>query len=78
MNCPTCKNPVQPNSRECEWCGSEIIKIPSQDNNLDLENKLIELCKINKLAAVKMKMKNSQMSLKEAYLYIDNLVSKMK
>ena len=79
MNCPTCKNPIQLNSTECEWCGNEIIKIPSQDNNLDLENKLIELCKKNNLlAAVKMKMQNSQMSLKEAKNYIDNLVSKIK
>ena len=34
MNCPSCKNPVQANSSECEWYGSEIIKIPSQDNTL--------------------------------------------
>lgn len=25
MNCPSCKNPVQANANECEWCGSEIV-----------------------------------------------------
>ena len=24
MNCPNCKNPIQDNSTECEWCGSEL------------------------------------------------------
>ena len=78
MNCPTCKNPVIPNSKECEWCGSIISKISSQNNNIDLENRLIELCKKNKLAALKMLIDNSQMSLKEAKYYIDNLASNMK
>lgn len=78
MNCPTCKSPVQSNSTECEWCGSIISKISSQNNNNNLENRLIELCKKNKLAAVKMLKDNSQMSLKEAKDYIDNLALKMK
>lgn len=25
MNCPKCKNPVDENSNECEWCGNKII-----------------------------------------------------
>ena len=24
MNCPNCKNPVQENATECEWCGGKI------------------------------------------------------
>jgi hypothetical protein len=23
MNCPNCKNPLQQNASECEWCGFE-------------------------------------------------------
>lgn len=26
MNCPNCKNPIQQNTTECEWCGSQILK----------------------------------------------------
>ncbi len=29
MTCSNCKNPVQANSNECEWCGSKIISIKS-------------------------------------------------
>ena len=29
MNCPNCKNPIQDNANECEWCGSEIIFEPN-------------------------------------------------
>jgi hypothetical protein len=29
MNCQNCKNPIQNNSTECEWCGSEIIFEPN-------------------------------------------------
>ena len=25
MNCPNCKNPIQDNYTECEWCGNKII-----------------------------------------------------
>lgn len=25
MNCPSCKNPMQDDSVECEWCGNKII-----------------------------------------------------
>lgn len=25
MNCTSCKNPLQDNSVECEWCGNKII-----------------------------------------------------
>ncbi len=25
MNCTSCKNPLQDNSVECEWCGNNII-----------------------------------------------------
>ena len=24
MNCPNCKNPINNNSQECEWCGATI------------------------------------------------------
>ena len=26
MNCPQCKNPIQDNATECEWCGSNLNK----------------------------------------------------
>lgn len=29
MNCPTCKNPIKANSKECEWCGN-MINEPNQ------------------------------------------------
>jgi hypothetical protein len=29
MNCQNCKNPIQENVSECEWCGSEIIFEPN-------------------------------------------------
>jgi hypothetical protein len=25
MTCPNCKNPIQDDSVECEWCGNKII-----------------------------------------------------
>jgi uncharacterized membrane protein YvbJ len=25
MTCPNCKNPIQHDSAECEWCGNKII-----------------------------------------------------
>jgi len=25
MNCTSCKNPIQNDSAECEWCGNKII-----------------------------------------------------
>lgn len=31
MNCTTCKNPIQANSTECEWCGIKI----TNDLNID-------------------------------------------
>lgn len=80
MNCPTCKNPIQSNSKECEWCGNIIIKEPvnsalnPSDSNPNLDFQLLELCrKGHKLAAVKLKKDHSSMGLKEAKDYIDNL-----
>jgi len=32
MNCPKCKNPIEPNSLNCEWCGSEINSFIKSDN----------------------------------------------
>lgn len=32
MTCPTCKNPIQDNSKECEWCGNEIIDTTNKLN----------------------------------------------
>lgn len=79
MNCSNCKNPVQPNSNDCEWCGIVIDCFQNQENNPDLDNKLKELIRARKMfEAVKIKMDNSQMNLKEAKNYIDNLASKMK
>jgi hypothetical protein len=30
MNCTNCKNPIQENATECEWCGANIL-ISNQD-----------------------------------------------
>lgn len=32
MNCQKCKNPIEPNSLNCEWCGSEINSCFYNDN----------------------------------------------
>ena len=40
MNCPTCKNPVTPQSSLCEWCGNKIISINGDENNLNQEGKI--------------------------------------
>lgn len=37
MNCPTCKNPVTPQSSLCEWCGNKIISINGDENNIQQE-----------------------------------------
>jgi|688.fasta_scaffold408172_2 hypothetical protein len=34
MNCPNCKNPVQENATECEWCGSVVPQLNNYNNNL--------------------------------------------
>jgi hypothetical protein len=28
MNCPQCKNPIQDNTTECEWCGHKLVEKP--------------------------------------------------
>ena len=35
MNCTTCKNPIQANSTECEWCGN-LIEITNPSYSLIL------------------------------------------
>lgn len=32
MNCPACKNPIQYNSTECEWCGNSVLSSNSGPN----------------------------------------------
>ena len=41
MNCPNCKNPVQENATECEWCNFVLNKrlLNSIDGNLQPINK---------------------------------------
>lgn len=62
MNCPTCKNPIQENLTQCEWCGNIIIKellnsaLNQSDSNPNLDFQLLELCRKGyKLEAVKHK-----------------------
>jgi len=38
MNCPQCKNPIQDNITECEWCGQGI----SNDLNTSNTNFIVE------------------------------------
>jgi hypothetical protein len=37
MNCPTCKNPLQQNSSECEWCGNSFNNSSSNVNSFLVE-----------------------------------------
>ena len=44
MNCTNCKNPIQDNSYECEWCGNLVsdqsgASIINDAQNLDISNK---------------------------------------
>ena len=44
MNCTNCKNPIQDNSYECEWCGNLVsdqsgASIINDAQNLDKSNK---------------------------------------
>lgn len=81
MNCPNCKNPIQLNSTECEWCGSEIF---NKDNlnktdpiNSDLDVELLNIIKRgNLLNAVVYKKDNSNLSLKESKVYVEKLAEK--
>ena len=41
MNCPTCKNPIQERSKECEWCGSVIPHIEKLQSENAIEIILI-------------------------------------
>ena len=52
MNCPTCKNPINDNSTECEWCGAKI--------NLSKGN-VIDSSKRIKAYNLKTKEKNAAM-----------------
>ena len=45
MNCPNCKNPIQDNYTECEWCGGKIN--PSK-NNKKIENSIVLTLKLKK------------------------------
>ncbi len=36
MNCPNCKNPIQENATECEWCGIAV----NFNNNKTIFNSL--------------------------------------
>ena len=49
MNCPNCKNPIQEDVTECEWCGVKIEsknnlnKTENLNNNSNLDPELLEL-----------------------------------
>ena len=75
MNCPTCKNPIQDNSYECEWCGNQI-NVNDIKNNLD--NALVDIIKSeNHLEAIVYYMDNYKVTLKEAKNKIDTLISEL-
>jgi hypothetical protein len=42
MNCPKCKNPINDNSQECEWCGCVINKTEEEKANTTSNNNLQE------------------------------------
>ena len=37
MNCSNCKNPIQDNSTECEWCGNSFYYTNSKVNSFLVE-----------------------------------------
>lgn len=37
MACPNCKNPIKPNSNECEWCGINIVPVNNDINNQNIK-----------------------------------------
>ena len=79
MNCPNCKNPIQVDATECEWCGNKIPKIatPSEKLEAELDTQILELCKNGlTLAAVKLKKDNSNLGLAESKAYVDYLILK--
>jgi ribosomal protein L7/L12 len=66
--CPSCKNPIQDNSIECEWCGFSISKNNNQTITLINGGK-------NKLAVVKILMDEIGIKLKDAKNLVDNAPS---
>lgn len=82
MNCHNCKNPIQDNSKECEWCGCEIINKDNSDkighiNSVsDLDTIILELCKKGqRLEAIKLKIDNSDLNVKESKKYVEDLMA---
>lgn len=67
MNCTTCKNPIQANSTECEWCGN-LIEILNPTYSLIL----LDNGKKSLLALVKEVKDLTGLSISEAKEIVDN------
>ena len=55
MNCPNCKNPIQEDATECEWCSVKIEsknnlnKTENLNNNSNLDPELLDLLEMESL-----------------------------
>ena len=78
MNCPNCKNPIQENATECEWCGNKLSNKNDSINNIsDVDGVVLNMLKQGQaLNAVKYKKDNSNLNLKESKYYVDSLALK--
>jgi hypothetical protein len=79
--CENCKNPIDQDIKVCEWCGNKVSG-KQNENILSLDvidKEIINLCiKGNKLSAIKLKKENSNLSIKESKIYVNNLLLKEK
>jgi hypothetical protein len=75
MNCPSCKNPIQDNTTECEWCGRKLSNnVAIIDSTSDVDMVLLEMLKQGTLLnAVKYKKDNSNLDLRGSKEYVDEL-----
>jgi ribosomal protein L7/L12 len=49
MNCQTCKNPIKTNSKECEWCGSDLANSNKIYSVILLDSRRITATLVNEI-----------------------------
>lgn len=73
MNCPNCKNPINENDENCNWCGSQL------ELKFNIDDDILEFIKENHiLAAVKLCMERLNISMYESKMFIDGIREKLK
>ena len=75
MKCPNCKNPIDNNISVCEWCGYQLYKKETRENeNNSLDNELICLLQDGrKDQAIKHYVESTGNELADGILYIEKL-----